>query len=138
MEISINLNVFFEGVFWVGVFEKAYDGKYEVSKIVFGAEPKDYEVFDFILTTFYNLKFSNPLRTESVEKRKINPKRYQREIKKAMENKGTGTKAQLAMQLQHELIKTERKIVSKEEKEEERQLKYKLRQQNKKDKHRGH
>ena len=138
MEISIKLNVFFEGVFWVGVFEKTYDRKYEVSKVVFGAEPKDYEVFDFILNTFYNLKFSNPLRAESIEKRKINPKRYQRQIRKAVENKGTSTKAQLAMQLQQDLNKTERKIISKEEKEEEKQLKYELRQQNKKDKHRGH
>ncbi|MBW9155748.1 YjdF family protein [Clostridium tagluense] len=138
MEISIKLNVFFEGGFWVGVFEKVYDGKYEVSKITFGGEPKDYEVFDFILKNFYNLRFSSPLCIESVEKRRINPKRYQREIKKEMENKGIGTKAQLAMQLQHEINKTEKKIVSREEKEEEKQKKYESRQQNKKSKHRGH
>ncbi|MBZ9625564.1 MULTISPECIES: YjdF family protein [unclassified Clostridium] len=138
MEISIKLNVFFEGGFWVGVFEKVYGGKYEVSKITFGAEPKDYEVFDFILKNFYNLRFSSPLCIESVEKGRINPKRYQREIKKEMENKGIGTKAQLAMQLQHEINKTEKKIVSREEKEEEKQRKYESRQQNKKSKHRGH
>ena len=138
MEISIKLNVFFEGSFWVGIFEKAYDGKYEVSKVVFGSEPKDYEVFDFILKNFYNLRFSNPVWIEVVEKRRVNPKRYQREIKKEMENKGIGTKSQLAMQLQQEVNKTERKIASREEKEEEKQRKFELRQQKKNDKHRGH
>ncbi|MCB2291599.1 YjdF family protein [Clostridium sp. CS001] len=138
MEISIKLNVFFEGSFWVGVFEKTYDGKYEVSKVVFGSEPKDYEVFDFILKNFYNLRFSNPVCIEVVEKRRINPKRYQREIKKEMENKGIGTKSQLAMQLQQEVNKTERKIASREEKEEEKRKRFELRQQKKNDKHRGH
>jgi hypothetical protein len=138
MEISISLNVFFECTFWVGVFEKSYDGKYEVSKIVFGPEPKDYEVFDFILKNFYSLRFSNPLCIESVEKRRINPKRYQREIRKEIENKGIGTKAQLAMQLQHEVNKIERKIVSRKEKEEEKQEKFELRQRKKNNKHKGH
>ena len=138
MEVSIKLNVFFEETFWVGVFEKVYDGKYEASKVVFGAEPKDYEVYDFLLKNFYNLRFSNPLCIETVEKRRINPKRYQREIKKEVENRGIGTKAQLAMQLQHEVNKTERKIASREEKEEEKQKRFELRQQKKNDKHRGH
>lgn len=43
------LNVFFEGQFWVGVFERITDGKLSVSKVTFGAEPKDYEVYEFIL-----------------------------------------------------------------------------------------
>ena len=138
MEVSIKLNVFFEETFWVGVFEKIYDGKYEASKVVFGAEPKDYELFDFILKDFYNLRFSNALCIETVEKRRVNPKRYQREIKKEIANKGVGTKAQLAMQLQHEINKTERKIGSKEEKEEEKQKRFELRQQKKNNKHKGH
>lgn len=138
MEVSIKLNVFFEETLWVGIFEKVYGAEYEVSKVVFGAEPKDYEVYDFILKNFYNLRFSNPLCIEIVEKRRINPKRYQREIKKEMENKGISTKAQLAMQLQHEVNKTERKIVSKEEKEEEKQKKFELRQEKKTQKHKGH
>ena len=138
MEVSIKLNVFFEETFWVGVFEKVYDGKYEASKVVFGAEPKDYEVYDFILEKFCDLKFTNPLCNELVKKRRVNPKRYQREIKKEVENKGIGTKAQLAMKLQQEVNKAERKIVSREEKEEEKQKRFELRQEKKNDKHRGH
>jgi hypothetical protein len=138
MEISIKLDVFFEGVFWVGVFERAYDGKYEVSKVVFGPEPKDYEVFDLISKNFYNLVFTNPLCIEVAQKRKINPKRYQREINREMENRGMSTKAQLAIQMQHETNKIEKKIISRDEKEKEKHKKFELRQHKKNDKHRGH
>ncbi|MBR1930649.1 MAG: YjdF family protein [Lachnospiraceae bacterium] len=55
---SSKLTVFFEDPFWVGAFERAIDGKLSVSKVVFGAEPKDYEVWDFVLNHYYELKFS--------------------------------------------------------------------------------
>ena len=34
--------------FWVGVFERVSEGKLSVCKITFGAEPKDYEIYDFV------------------------------------------------------------------------------------------
>ena len=42
-KVSIRLQVFFEEPFWVGIFEKDYNGKLSVCKVTFGAEPKDYE-----------------------------------------------------------------------------------------------
>ena len=48
-QASGKLTVFFELPFWIGVFERVEDGKLTVAKITFGAEPKDYEVYDFIL-----------------------------------------------------------------------------------------
>ena len=74
------LTVFFENPFWVGVYERIDDDRYEVCKITFGAEPKDYEVWDFLLKNWSKLKFSPPSKAERVEERKINPKRMQREI----------------------------------------------------------
>ena len=41
------LTVFFENPFWVGVYERVDGDRYEVCKITFGAETKDYEVYDF-------------------------------------------------------------------------------------------
>ena len=38
------LRVYFEEPFWIGVFERIEDGKLSVAKVIFGAEPKDYEV----------------------------------------------------------------------------------------------
>lgn len=37
----------FEAPFWIGVYERFDEGYYEVCKITFGSEPKDYEVYDF-------------------------------------------------------------------------------------------
>ncbi|MFR8519852.1 MAG: YjdF family protein, partial [Emergencia timonensis] len=44
--VTLRLNVFFEDPFWVGVVEKVEDGKLSVSKVVFGPEPKSYQVYD--------------------------------------------------------------------------------------------
>ena len=46
-KVSGKLTVFFEEPFWVGVFERVSDRKLSVCKVTFGAEPKDYEVYDF-------------------------------------------------------------------------------------------
>ena len=42
------LTVFFEGPFWVGVFERVEDGKLSVCRVVFGSEPRNYEVWEFV------------------------------------------------------------------------------------------
>ena len=47
--METKLTVYFDDPFWVGVFERIEDGKLSVSKITFGAEPKDYEVLEFVL-----------------------------------------------------------------------------------------
>ena len=48
-KVSCRLTVFFEEPFWIGVFERISEGKLSVCKVTFGAEPKDYEVYDFVL-----------------------------------------------------------------------------------------
>lgn len=48
------LLVFFEELFWVGVFERVSDGKISVCMVTFGAEPKDYEIYDFVLKNIIN------------------------------------------------------------------------------------
>jgi hypothetical protein len=62
-KVSINLTVFFEEPFWVGVFESTDRGKLSVSKVVFGAEPKDCEVFEFVLRHYSELRFSPAVTT---------------------------------------------------------------------------
>lgn len=139
MNTSIKLTVFFQGPFWVGVFEKTYGENYEISKVVFGSsEPKDYEIYDFVLRNFYTLRFSKSLFSHEIKEKRINPKKLQKEIKKETENRGIGTKAQLSMKLQYETLKLEKKKLSREEKDLEKERKFDLRQQKKLIKHRGH
>lgn len=133
-----SLTILFENPFWIGLYECFDNGKYEICKITFGAEPKDYEVYDFMLKHWHELKFSPPIQMTEIEKRRINPKRMQREINNHLQqNKGIGTKAQQALQLQREQSKLERKAINKEQKEAEKDRQFALRQQKKKDKHRG-
>ena len=50
---SGKLTVYFEEPFWVGVFERIEDGKLSVAKVTFGAEPKDYEVQEYIQKYYF-------------------------------------------------------------------------------------
>ncbi|NBI90701.1 DUF2992 family protein [Lachnospiraceae bacterium] len=135
-KVSGKLTVFFEEPFWVGVFERVSDGKLSVCKVTFGAEPKDYEIYDFILKNYYRLRFSPAVATD-VKEIGRNPKRVQREVRKQLQNTGIGTKSQQVLKLQQEQLKTERRIVSREQREEEKQRQFELKQQKRKEKHRG-
>jgi hypothetical protein len=109
------LTVFFDAPFWVGVYERFTGGQLEVCKITFGTEPKDYEVYQFLLQNWSKLRFSPSLETEMKQTENINPKRMQRAIKKQTMPSGIGTKSQQALKLQHEQDKQFRKstVVSK-------------------------
>ena len=131
-----SFTVFFEDPFWVGVYEREEPGGLTACRVVFGAEPKDYEVYDFVLRNYYRLKFSPAVATD-VKEAGRNPKRVQREVRKQVQNTGIGTKSQQALKLQQEQLKTERKTVSREQREAEKQRQFELKQQKKKEKHRG-
>ena len=52
-KVSGKLTVYFEEPFWVGIFERTEDGKLFVAKVTFGAEPKDYEVLEYVQKYLY-------------------------------------------------------------------------------------
>lgn len=135
-KVSGKLTVFFEEPFWIGVFERISEEKLSVCRITFGAEPKDYEVHEFILENYYQLRFSPAVATE-VKAEGRNPKRIQRQVHKQVQNTGIGTKSQQALKLQQEQLKTERRTVSREQREAEKQRQFEQKQQKKKEKHRG-
>ena len=136
-KVSEKLTVYFEEPFWGGVFERIEDGKLSVAKVTFGAEPKDYEVQEYIQKYYFSLKFSPAVDTV-VKDIKRNPKRMQREAKKQMQETGIGTKSQQALKLQQEQNKQERKVRSREKKETDELRMFELKQQKKREKHRGH
>lgn len=133
---TVTVKVFFQEPFWEAVFERVEDGKLSAARVVFGAEPKDYEVQDFLLKNYYRLQFSPAVEVER-KAEKYNPKRRQREVKKQMKNTGIGTKSQQALKLQQEQMKIVRKSASREKREEEKQRQFEMKQQKKKEKHRG-
>lgn len=136
-KITTRLTVFFENPFWVGIFEREYGRNYEVCKIVFGAEPKDYEVYEYLLKNHHRLRFGRQKLSEKSKEKHLNPKRMQKEIKKQLENRGIGTKAQQAIKKTYEEAKTQRKTISREQIAEERERLFLRRQEKKKEKHRN-
>ncbi|MCR5737106.1 MAG: YjdF family protein [Eubacterium sp.] len=133
---SIKLIVFFEDPFWVGVFERIENGKLFVTKVTFGAEPKDYEINKFITRHYYQLHFSPAVETV-VKDEKRNPKRLKRDAKKQMQETPMGTKSQMALKLQQEQNKQISKANHRQKKEAKKQRLFELKQQKKKEKHRG-
>ena len=133
---QIGLTVYFEEPFWVGVFERIENGKLSAAKVTFGSEPKDYEVYEFILKHFFDLQFS-PAVVTVVKETKKNPKRMRQDVRKSLEKTGIGTKSQQALKLQHEQNKQERRVKSRELKLEEAERRFELKQQKKKERHKG-
>ena len=132
-----NLTVYFEDPFWVGVYERQCEGRDEACKITFGAEPKDCEIYEFILKYWSQLTFSPSIQSKMCKEQRLNPKRMQRNIHKELQQ-GIGTKAQQALKLQQEQRKQTRKTSAKERQEREAIRRFTLRQKKQKAKHRGH
>lgn len=133
------LTVFFDPPYWVGVFEESDGMTLRTCRVIFGTEPKDYEILDYILKNYDRLKFSRPI---GLEERpvigKINPKRLQREIRRQLCSHGISSKAQDAIRLEREANKREKQVVSKERKVAEERHRFELRQEKKKQKKKGH
>ena len=52
------LTILFQDPFWIGLYEREDNGQYQVCRIVFGAEPRDQEVYLFLLENWRKLRFS--------------------------------------------------------------------------------
>lgn len=138
-ESIIKLTVFYEGPYWVEVFERVTGRRYSACRVVFGTtEPKNHEV-DRLLAEYHMLSFSAPIfPNKAPARKKVNPKRMQRIISLELNRQGISTKAQEAIQKQWEENKRERKILSRAEREARKSKQFALRQLKKKEKHRGH
>ena len=137
-QVAVRLTVYFEEPFWIGVLERM-EGEYlSACKITFGAEPRDYEVEEWLLQNYYKLRFSPGISLDSKKQRQhTNPKRLQRMARKETEQAGIGTKSQQALKLLQEENKMVRKQVSRERKLEEKERMYELKVRKKKEKKRG-
>src|SRR6188768_1854174 len=76
--------IFFEKRFWVGTFERTDKEGYSVARHIFGGEPSDQEIYDFVLHHYHTLKFGEAKKIE-IQIQRMNPKRVQREVRREME-----------------------------------------------------
>mgnify|MGYP002580163113 FL=1 len=142
---SSTLTVLHDGQFCVGICEHAESGRYGACRVVFGAtEPTDPEILAFVCARWATLPFdyaddhaAEALRSAAAALAHANPKRRQREARKQVEGMGIGTKAQQAMSAGYEARKDERKAATRQAKQEESERRFALKQQKRKQKHRG-
>jgi hypothetical protein len=136
--IVCKMTVFFEEPFWIGLIERKTGKHCEYCKMIFGAEPHDYEVQNYLLKNWRLLKFSPSVEVKVSVNEHMNPKRVQREAQKEVLPTGIGTKAQQALKLQLEQGKQARKKKTHEMRELESEKLFELRQKKRLEKHRGH
>ena len=133
--VNCRVTVYFDDPFWAVLYERESGDWYEASRTVFGAEPKDHEVYAFLLQSWRRLRFSPPIPVGERPARPDNPKRRQRA---ARQRSGTGTRAQQALAAQREQGKTARRIRTREEKAREAAERYEKHRQKRREKHKGH
>lgn len=122
------LTILFDDPFWIGLYEREDGTEYSVCRIVFGAEPRDQEVYAYLLEHWRTLRFSPPRPgTEHLPPPK-SPKRRQREARRMTQAAGIGTKAQQALKLQQEQGKQARLARTRQQREAEEARKFQLRQ----------
>lgn len=136
----IKATIFFEKRFWVGTFERTDKEGYAVARHIFGAEPTDPEIYEFVLTHYQELKFGESKKF-TLEIRRMNPKRVQREVRREMEKVKETTKpstfAQDYMREELEKKKLQKKQQSSAEKQARKEAQFAIRQRKKKAKQKG-
>ena len=81
----MKMTVYFDGVFWSALVEYADEKGYKAFRHIFGKEPKDEEILDFIYFSLGRMisryeHLSGRQHLSETGSRKKNPKRLQREI----------------------------------------------------------
>ena len=137
---TIKATIFFEKRYWIGAFERTDKEGYAVARHIFGAEPSDPEIHEFILNHYHELKFGE-LKELYVEIQRMNPKRVQREVRREMEKMKETTRpstiAQDYMREELEKKKMAKKSVSSAEKQARKDEQFAIKQEKRKSKHQG-
>lgn len=138
---TIKATIYFDKRFWVGTFERIDKEGYAMARHIFGVEPSDPEVYDFILNHFHELKFGEAKEVH-IQIQRMNPKRVQREVRREMQKIKETTKpstlAQDYIREEVEKKKKEKKTTNSAEKQARKDRQFFLKQDKRKKKHRGH
>ena len=136
--------VFFDGSLWMGVLEVTDDsGAVRAARHVFGAEPSDVELWEFIATcanSLFDRAFAAPA-VEASERRPRaaarNPKRLARQAAREPRRLPASTASQRALALAREKRASERIVRRRADKDARARIRREARIAKRKAKHRG-
>ena len=89
---SSTLTVYHDGQFWVGMFERVCNGQLSVCRVVFGTEPSNEGIQEFICNRWNSLRFTEAIACAEASRQASNPKRRQREAARELRQRGPSTK----------------------------------------------
>jgi len=135
----MKLTVFYDGQFWVGVLEEVIDEKLKAVRYVFGSEPYDWDVMNFVNQRMLScISRAGKSIDVKIPVRPSNPKKLAREAAREVQRVGISTFAQEAIKKEHEALKLEHKVISKQLRQDFEKSKRDKRVQKTKEKKRGH
>lgn len=142
----MKMTVYFDGVFWSALVEFSdRKQRYKAFSYVFGKEPKDEDILNFIehslgkwLSRYEEIDTSSSFSAPAVSQKKKNPKRLQRELNKAKKKPVISSKAQVAMKEAQEQFKQRKKKLLKQERDVKKAERYQLKRAKTHQKKKGH
>ena len=135
---SLELSIFHDGQFFIGLVEYREKDKVKLVKFTFGTEPNSAEIFNFIYDHLDELMNQTKVSIEKKKPKKVNPKRLQRQVAKEQKQPKTSTYAQKAIKKEQEMKKVQGKKSKKLKKEQAKARKRQLKVQKNKQKKKGH
>jgi hypothetical protein len=136
----MRLTILFDAPYWIAVLEVERENILYAARYIFGAEPSDQEVYEFVQRDLLALqtRMTAGVAVTEAQYRHVNPKRVQREIRRQLAQPAISTKAQDAMRLQIEQNKHNAVQKSRLERKAQRDRKRELSREKAKAQHRGH
>ena len=119
------------------MFEQETDGIIRAARVVFGAQPTDAEVFEFVLRHADRLRYGPPVEGR-LSRETANPKKRRREAARETGQRGIGTRSQQALQLAREQNRLEKRESSRARRQAKQARRFALRTEKRREKHRGH
>src|SRR5579859_8124629 len=100
----MRLTVLFDSPYWIGLLEMERDGCLYAARHIFGSEPSNQEVYEFVQRDLLALqtRMTVGILTALPPDRPKNPKRMQREVRRQIAAVGISSKAHEAMRVQIE------------------------------------
>jgi hypothetical protein len=138
---TIKVTVQLKNSLWIAIFERDDDEGYAVARHIFGAEPTDPELYEFVSGNYFALKFTEPHNNIKLDIKRKKYKRMVREVRKEMKKSSQhppSSRAQDVLREELEKNKKVRKSLTREQKQAEKDAKFALKQSKKKKKMRGH
>lgn len=130
----MQLTVFFDGQFWIGIIEYTTDDTYQACRYIFGSEPNTSRIIEFVNTEMMIVccNSGDVYDNQDYIYKKCNPKRMKRLVAKELNKRSISTKAQQTISKNRELNKIEKKNTYRSKREERKEdIRLKKRQKNK-------